>query len=68
MSAMGESPPPEPKVGAVRYADDGTIEVFDGETWTPYRPPRDFDGFGPRLKTSHFSADSGPDAPSEGRA
>jgi hypothetical protein len=38
---MAESEP-VPEVGAIRHAQDGALEVFDGQGWAPYRPPRDF--------------------------
>lgn len=36
---------PAPKSGDTRFTVDGTLEVFDGRTWAPYRPPED-DGYG----------------------
>jgi hypothetical protein len=30
-----------PKAGDTRFADDGTLEAFDGRSWMPYLPARD---------------------------
>jgi hypothetical protein len=30
-----------PELGDVRFTEDGTIEVYDGEMWTTYQPPAD---------------------------
>ncbi|MFI6685182.1 hypothetical protein [Streptomyces sp. NPDC050485] len=37
---MGELEP-DSEVGAVRFSDEGTLEVFDGTAWGPYEPPED---------------------------
>jgi hypothetical protein len=34
-----------PGEGAIRFAANGTLEVFDGTAWQPYAPPVD-DGYG----------------------
>jgi len=33
-----------PADGAIRFAANGTLEVFDGTAWQPYAPPVD-DGY-----------------------
>jgi hypothetical protein len=30
-----------PKTGDTRFADDGTLEAFDGRSWMPYLPAQD---------------------------
>ena len=40
-----------PETGAIRFAIDGGLEVFDGTAWTSYEPPDD-DGYGSILKGS----------------
>jgi hypothetical protein len=30
-----------PKAGDTRFADDGTLEAFDGRSWMPYLPAQD---------------------------
>jgi hypothetical protein len=37
---MAESEP-APEIGAIRHAEDGTLEAFDGRSWAPYAAPRD---------------------------
>jgi hypothetical protein len=32
---------PEPEPGAIRFAKDGTLEVYDGTSWSKYQPPLD---------------------------
>jgi hypothetical protein len=53
-----------PELGAIRFADDGKLEVFDGTAWSSYRPPLDdggwviFKGVGPLpVVQSRLSAD-----------
>lgn len=46
---------PAPQVGATRFAADGTLEIFDGQVWAPYRPPQD-DSPGPVFKMIDPSA------------
>ncbi len=31
----------QPRTGAVRFTDDGRLEVFDGTQWTAYEPKAD---------------------------
>ena len=45
-----------PRTGDTRFAEDGTLEAFDGHAWTPYRPPHD-DGYGMILKVLEPSSD-----------
>jgi hypothetical protein len=37
---MAESEP-APEIGAIRHAEDGTLEAFDGSNWAPYKPEWD---------------------------
>jgi len=34
-----------PELGAIRFADDGTLEVYNGIEWVKYEPPAD-NGYG----------------------
>ncbi len=34
-----------PELGAIRFAEDGTLEVYDGTEWVKYEPPVD-NGYG----------------------
>jgi hypothetical protein len=38
---MAESEP-VPEIGAIRHAEDGTLEAFDGSSWAPYKPSPDY--------------------------
>ncbi|MEU6795649.1 hypothetical protein ABZ907_28485 [Nonomuraea wenchangensis] len=46
---MGEGQP-APAAGDVRFAADGTLEVYDGEQWGPYLPPEDVPDLFPIFK------------------
>jgi hypothetical protein len=37
---MAESDP-VPEIGAIRHAEDGTLEAFDGQGWARYVTPPD---------------------------
>lgn len=34
-----------PELGAIRFAEDGTLEVYNGTEWVKYQPPAD-NGYG----------------------
>ncbi|MEU2167927.1 hypothetical protein ACH47V_25500 [Micromonospora chersina] len=36
---------PVAELGAVRFAEDGTLEVYNGAGWVKYQPPTD-NGYG----------------------
>jgi len=38
-----------PEEASIKFADDGTLLVFDGAEWAPYQPPVD-DGYGAVFK------------------
>lgn len=61
--SVGESEP-DPEAGAVRFSDEGTLEVFDGTAWGPYEPPEDT-GLGTIYKGGTGLSQPAPPQPSD---